>query len=187
MIVTHHREKTINAIVYFTKNTMYCGITKLMKLLYFLDFSHFKQTGKSVTGLDYFTWDRGPVPEGVYYEISKGMKQDMTESISIETFEDSSFIKISPKRNFDPDYFSDREIKLLENLSFIFKEAKSNDMVEATHLRNEPWDRTLREKGANQKIDYMLAVDEQDESILLEDAKEISKEISEVYKIFGVA
>ena len=34
-----------------------------MKLLYFLDFMHFKQTDKSVTGQDYFAWMTGPVPD----------------------------------------------------------------------------------------------------------------------------
>ena len=66
MIITHHREKLINAIIYFAKNTTYCGKTKLLKLLYFLDFYQFKQTGKSVTGLDYFAWKMGPVPKELF-------------------------------------------------------------------------------------------------------------------------
>jgi hypothetical protein len=48
MIITNQREKLVNAIIYFCHNTKYCGKTKLMKLLYFLDFIHFKQTAKSV-------------------------------------------------------------------------------------------------------------------------------------------
>ena len=46
MIVTHHREKLINAIIYFAEKTRYCGKTKLLKLMYFFDFTHFKQTGE---------------------------------------------------------------------------------------------------------------------------------------------
>jgi len=30
MIVTHHREKLINVIIYFAKNTKYCGKTKIL-------------------------------------------------------------------------------------------------------------------------------------------------------------
>jgi len=62
MIITHQRDKLINAIIYLSSNTNYCGKTKLMKLLYFRDFKHFRQTGKSVTGLDYYAWEMGPVP-----------------------------------------------------------------------------------------------------------------------------
>ena len=53
----------LNAIIYMANNTMFCGKTKLLKLLYFLDFKHFNQTAKSVTGLDYFSLEKGTVPK----------------------------------------------------------------------------------------------------------------------------
>ncbi|MCK4554722.1 DUF4065 domain-containing protein [Candidatus Parcubacteria bacterium] len=31
----------------------------MCKLLYNLDYTHFKETGKSVTGLDYYAWEIG--------------------------------------------------------------------------------------------------------------------------------
>jgi hypothetical protein len=54
MLITYERNKLINAIVYFAQNTQHLGKTKLFKLLYLLDFEHFRQTGRSVTGLDYY-------------------------------------------------------------------------------------------------------------------------------------
>jgi hypothetical protein len=36
MLIDTHREKLINAIVYFASNTKYCGKVKLFKLLYIL-------------------------------------------------------------------------------------------------------------------------------------------------------
>jgi uncharacterized phage-associated protein len=81
MILTHHREKLINAIIYFATHTKYCGKTKLMKLLYFLDFKYFKQTGKSVTGQDYFAWQMGPVPRDLFEELSDDMRPDLTSAI----------------------------------------------------------------------------------------------------------
>jgi uncharacterized phage-associated protein len=62
MIITHRREKFIQAIIFFSLKTKYCGKTKLFKLLYLLDFEHFRQTGRSVTGMDYYAWEMGPVP-----------------------------------------------------------------------------------------------------------------------------
>jgi uncharacterized phage-associated protein len=70
MLVEHSREKLINSIIYFLKNTKNCGKTKLFKLLYYLDFMHFRETGRSVTGLDYYAWDFGPVPKKLYDEIN---------------------------------------------------------------------------------------------------------------------
>jgi hypothetical protein len=52
MLVTHEREKLINAILYFAHETKYLGKFKLFKLLYLLDFEHFRLTGHSVTELD---------------------------------------------------------------------------------------------------------------------------------------
>ena len=43
------KEKRINAIRYFCKNTKDLTETKLYKLLYFLDFLHFKEVGRPVT------------------------------------------------------------------------------------------------------------------------------------------
>ena len=52
--IDHSREKLINAILYFVKNTQNCGKLKTLKLLYFLDFIHYKEIGRSVTGLEYY-------------------------------------------------------------------------------------------------------------------------------------
>jgi uncharacterized phage-associated protein len=183
MIITHHREKIINAIIYFATNTKYCGKTKLMKLLYFLDFLHFKQTGKSVTGLDYFAWKMGPVPKVLFDELSGDMKSDMRAAIKV--LPKDGFQGIQPKTKPDIRFFSKREMKLLEDLSFIFEEANAEVMVESTHLKNEPWDRTLRTKGEFQEIDYMLAIDSDIVSLTQDEARERMEERSEMYEIFG--
>ena len=182
MIITHHRKKLINAIIYFTKNTNYCGKIKLMKLLYFLDFCHFKYTSKSVTGLEYFTWEKGPVPKDLFEEFDN-MKPDLKDAISVFPYE--NFQKIVPKNKFNDEYFTNREKKLLEELSFIFKDAKAEGMVEVTHFKNKPWDRTIKEKGQWKKIDYLLSIDDTENSLTYDEAKERMEEISEMHQIFG--
>jgi len=69
MIITYHRDKLINAIVYLLKHTKFCDQAKLYKLLYFIDFKHFQQTGKSVTGQDYIACKEGPEPMELREEI----------------------------------------------------------------------------------------------------------------------
>ncbi len=183
MIITHHREKLINAIIYFATHTRYCGKTKLLKLLYFLDFKHFKQTGKSVTGLEYFAWEMGPVPRELFEELSGNMEPGLKGSIN--ELPKEGFQQIAPKKRFDDQYFSKNEMKLLEDLSFIFKDAKADEMVESTHLRKEPWDITLKQKGEFKHIDYMLAIDSDIVSLPYEEAKERVQERSEMVEIFG--
>jgi uncharacterized phage-associated protein len=182
MIITHHREKLINAIIYFAKNTRYCGKTKLMKLLFFLDFCHFKQTGKSVTGLDYYAWEMGPVPKDLFEELD-AMKPDLKGAVNIAS---GDFRKIIPRKAFDQRHFAKREMELLEKLSFIFSDAKAEDMIEVTHLKNEPWHKTLVQKGPFSKIDYLLAIDSTVDSLSLNQVKERISEISEMHEMLGI-
>lgn len=185
MIITHHREKLINAIVYFAKNTRYCGKTKLMKLLFFLDFWHFRQTGKSVTGLDYYAWERGPVPKALFEELDH-MEPDLREAVSVVKSDD--FQGIKARKKVDTRYFTKRELALLEKISFIFKEAKAGDISEVSHLRNQPWFKTLQEKGEYAKIDYMLSVDEREpDSLTLDEARERVEAIWEMHQAFEAA
>ena len=113
------------------------------------------------------------------------MKPDM--KAAIEDLPKEGFQQIRPKKKFDNQYFSKKEMKLLDDISFIFKDANADDMVEITHLKNEPWERTLKEKGEFQKIDYMLAVDSEIASMSYEEAKERMEERTEMIKIFGAA
>lgn len=76
---------------------------------------------------------------------------------------------------------------MLKALAFIFKDAKADDMIESTHLKNEPWDRTLKEKGEFKKIDYMLAIDSEIVSLPYNEAKDRMEERLEMIKIFGAA
>ncbi len=183
MIITRHREKLINAIVYFCQNTNYCGKTKLMKLLYFLDFMHFKQTGKSVTGLDYYAWEMGPVPKDLYEELDS-MNVDLAEAIRI--MPQDKFQKICARQKFDDKYFTPRQKKLLNVVSEIFRDAKAEQMIESTHLKNHPWDKTIKQKGKFSKIDYLLAIDDTKESLSHDEAQEVMEEVEEMRKIFGV-
>lgn len=184
MILTHRRQKLINAVIYFARNTKYCGKIKLLKLLYFLDFWHFKQTSKSVTGLNYSAWDFGPVPDEFYEEISDEMSPDLAEAIKIIPIE--KFQKIHARKPFDSKYFTKREKRLLELLVEIFRDAKAEDMVESTHLLNSPWDRTLKEKGKHQPIDYFLALDDDPESLRPDEVAHRIREREEMYNAFGV-
>lgn len=65
------RRKLFEAIGFFYKNTKKFGLVKLFKLLYFLDMLHFRETGRSVTGLVYTALPYGPVPLKLYAETTK--------------------------------------------------------------------------------------------------------------------
>jgi len=165
------REKLLNAILFFTAKTKQCGKTKLVKLLYYLDFMHFRETARSVTGLVYSAWQFGPYPTEFARELDNP-PADLNAAFAIQKSANGSFPGVKPRRRYNPDVFSPREKQLLEKIAFIFKDARADDMVEASHLPNHPWDRTIKTKGEKAEIDYMLAIDSEAGSISLEEAEE---------------
>ena len=161
MLANYERQKLINSIIFFSSKTRHCGITKLFKLLYFLDFEHFKQTGRSVTGLDYYAWKMGPVPTVLYNEIPATPEPDLAEKVSFKAIKSKNrnqFVKIEPKSDFEESFFSKRELEIMESLAKEYKLALAEDIIEATHLENLPWHRVYKEeKGKQELIPYEYA------------------------------
>jgi uncharacterized phage-associated protein len=153
------KEKLKNAILFFAKG-MYLTKTKLMKALYELDFRHFKETGKSVTGLDYSAWDRGPVPPKVFFKFQKdnSLSPDFDEIIRISP--QNKGIRILNKVAPNMKYFTKREKRIIDDVLYIYKNADTGMMVGASHEVNKPWDITYRTKGKGKRIDYLLVIDE---------------------------
>ncbi len=182
------KEKRINSILYFCQNTKDLSQTKLYKLLFFLDFFHFKEAGRPVTDLEYFAWDKGPVPQKLYFEIkNKTAPPQILKCILPEKDELTGETKAIYFKNLnkpDMSVFSGREKKILEILAFTFRDTLARDMTEITHLKNEPWHKTLTTKGEKAHIDYLLALDK-DAKIEKELAEERLHLFNEMRQLFG--
>lgn len=58
------------------------SITKMNKLLFYIDFASFKLNTRAITGLSYVNWQHGPVPEGsVSYELYNLLQESGVISI----------------------------------------------------------------------------------------------------------
>lgn len=183
MLKTYERQKLCEAIVYFAQNTRKLGKTKLFKLLYFLDFEHFKQTGRSVTGSEYHAWPKGPVPVKLYEEIEKP-SADLLACVSIEAIPTlrGAMFKVAAKKKFDSKHFTKRELKLLEELATRYKDATADQMIEETHLENRPWHEVYEVKGGKQeRIPYEMALRKQETEEMLRHVRE-HQEVIKNYK-----
>ena len=164
MLISHEREKLINAIIYFAKNTRFLGKTKLCKLLYFLDFEHFKETGRAVTGMDYFAWKMGPVPVKLYEEVDMP-EPDMAERVGFveKLTRRGPMLVVKPIAEFDDSHFTKRELRIMKSLAEEFGDTQADDMIETTHLENQPWHKIYVEQGQRQgHIPYELALRKQE-------------------------
>lgn len=179
MLITHEREKLINAIIYFARQTQYLGKIKLFKLLYLLDFEHFRQTGQSVTGLTYSAWKYGPVPVALAQEWDE-LEPDLAAAIAIrpEQVIDYERQTIAPLAEFNDSHFSKRELRIMAELVSQYGKEYSPKMIDVTHTENGAWIKVWNGgKGFNQRISYNLAIadDEPYRDAILEAAREYNQ------------
>jgi uncharacterized phage-associated protein len=179
MFVSRNREKLINAILYFLRETQHCHTLKLFKLLNFADFEHFRQTGRTITGLDYRALPKGPVPTALFDEIKQGGDKDLKTAIALYEVKDEitdALLRRDLKARipFDKKWFSKRELSVLERVAEFFSELRAEDMSEFSHENKKPWASVYSEgKGTGQLIKPDLILDMQP---LMSEAPTISKE-----------
>jgi uncharacterized phage-associated protein len=166
LLRNHQREKLINVMVYFAQNTQKCGKVKLFKLMYFLDFEHYKQIGRSVTGLNYYAWPMGPVPVDLYAEFDVPAA-DMLSRVQFDPIpvKNGLMIYIKPVAEFDNSYFSKRELRIMEQLVSQYYETSAEEMIEASHLEHKPWQRVYIQEGKKQQLipyEYVLTPKEKE-------------------------
>lgn len=156
------RQKLINTVVFFASNTQFCGKIKLFKLLYLMDFEHFSQTGKSVTGFEYQAWKFGPVPTDLMEEWEE-FGQDLAQAVHIESekvfdYERQSVI-VNDGVVFNDDPFTPRQLNIMQNLAIQYGGEYSPKMIDVTHEQNGAWDRVWQNGlGSKKSIPYSLAL-----------------------------
>jgi len=188
-MIDQYQERLVAAIQYFAKNVKYPSKTKIFKLLFFLDEEHYKQTGLTVTNLDYFAWDFGPVPRKIWCDIKDGQEPDYLKGkirlMPSYDDEDNESRKIEFRTIGSPNMmaFTPRQVLILENISKIYRDVKPNQISSLSHEKNKPWDVTIQTKGAKQKIDFDIVLSQSD-PVTKDEAIQLMKDRSEMITNF---
>lgn len=156
------RNRLTNAVVYFVKNTKSVGKIKLFKLMYLLDFEHYRQTGRSVTGLDYQAWKFGPVPVRLMEEW-EDFPDDLAELVHIKPERVFNHVRqnvvLNEGTTFDDADFTPRQLGIMEQLSHQYADTLSPEMIDVTHAQNGAWEQVWRNgEGGFEPIPYALAL-----------------------------
>jgi uncharacterized phage-associated protein len=184
MSLNMYRNKLLNAILFFSQNTLSCNKTKLLKLLYHLDFIHFRRTGYPSIGLTYYTYEKGPVPVRFWKEIQHGVvPSDFRGKFEIEAKEEAKEFIFKALTDPDLSCFTPREQEIIKMLAKKYYNKTAKQISEETHLPRQPWHTTKVIKGMNKQIDYLLCIDE-DSGISWDEAKNNLSEFYGVIKNF---
>lgn len=136
---TLNKDKYKNAILYFTKycNNNFLGLTKLNKLLYYLDFISYRDRTKSVTNDRYIHKDYGPVPDSVD-DIISNLVANGSLLVNSESWKDSVKYKFEAKKEPNMKVFDSYEKNLLKKICDEFQLWPTEKIVNQTHLE-APW------------------------------------------------
>ncbi len=192
--ISRNREKFIQSMVYFAQNTNWkkLGKKKMCKLLFALDFEHFNQTGRFVTGIAYYAYDHGPYPRDEFNSISdNNSPEDVSKFLAIfprSNYYDNDvegyLIKAKDKVKFNKKIFTPREIEIMARLAEMWKDSSGEMIEQWSHGKNKPWDIVWNiEKRKYQIIDYTYAITE-DSPLTKEEAEAMLKEEREFEAVF---
>jgi uncharacterized phage-associated protein len=146
--------KMEQVILFFLEriNNVHLGRTKLMKLLYYVDFDHFEKHGRSITGAVYRKLPHGPVPKEAQKIIDNMVAKGMVSPVKARVARYAQHRLITRNAQFNPALFSGDEMQTLETVAADWAGATSAQIEAASHAE-APWAAT-KERDV---IDYELA------------------------------
>jgi uncharacterized phage-associated protein len=126
-------KKTKVLLAYIAGHTN-IGKTKLMKLLYLMDFTMYERFGRSITGDTYRHWPQGPVPVMTWRGMKgeDNVKEFLTEE-SIPTSIGTTYIKYTPNRQPDTSAFTSEEKEIIDNILRSYGDMNQQQLVELVH------------------------------------------------------
>ncbi len=147
-------KKMLEMIVYFTA-AVKPWKTKMNKLLFYADFSHYKQTGYSISGAEYKAIQMGPVPVNFGSIFEFAATGDFVD-IAYQEFGNGGIGEaLSPNAShpFDATIFEEEELKTIEQVAKKFEKLSTSEMVNISH-DEQAWSENFAEK---KKISYAYA------------------------------
>ena len=160
--------KLKNLMIYLMErmNNVPMGKTKLMKLLYYIDFNHMARHDVPVTGVDYRKLPHGPVPieaMELWDEMEQFHEIDiLRKDITVDIVE----FKPLPNIQSDLSCFNGEEIQTIDAVIRQWFRATAKMMEDASH-REAPWRCTNDGEIIDYETAYYISKDDGDEDHLV--------------------
>ncbi len=124
-------EKVYNMILFFSEKCILK--TKLLKEMFYSDFLCYKESCKSITGLEYAKLPYGPVPDKFETIINSCVLKDFINyEIEINNNDYESH-NISALKKYDKTLFTKEELDIMEKVKDKFMKFSARDIVDYSH------------------------------------------------------
>lgn len=125
-------EKIINLILYIAEKTKGIFETKLNKILWYVDFLHFKEYAVSITGSVYKHLPLGPVPDNYKWIIAAAEEEGLRGEEVIYN-QDIGGIKYTSTIHLEESYFTKEERRVIDFVVDHFSRYTSKKITDASH------------------------------------------------------
>ena len=144
-------KKFSEMVVFFTEK-LEPWKTKLNKLLFYADFIMHKQTGFSISGVQYRAIPMGPVPNNFnsIFEYLANKKELDIYSTNFANGGMGEQFKPNPNRTFDKELFTTTELQILNLVANKFKNTSTKEIIEVSH-KEKAW---IENNEERKLIDY---------------------------------
>jgi uncharacterized phage-associated protein len=134
------------------------GLTKLLKLLYFADYHHYRNHLKTITGASYVALARGPVVDGYKEEFDALERRGFMAVRPVPVMGHPD----NPKQEFlrigepAPDAFAPEERATLDDVLLKYGDGTGLELSDLTHLELTPWKLVWNEHSPGAPIPLAL-------------------------------
>lgn len=145
------KSKIGNLLAYISVAIPNVNLRKLIKLVYLIDERSVKSRGLSVTWLDYYAWEKGPVAPRIY-EIKQDNGGVFSQYISSSRNAEGKVIIASKISKSDSAIqFSKKELKLIDSILLEYGNMSADDLSDITHSDNGLWDIAIKKHNPDFK------------------------------------
>jgi len=144
--------KMKNMILYITQSLDGEFITKINKLLWYMDFLYFKEFSVSISGSPYVHLPYGPIPSDYDLIVGVMIKEKLLEKEEIQFEEGIVGENLKALSSYDKNSLSENELRIMNFVIDYFKDFSCGKISEYSH-KEKPY----RNTAENEKISYELS------------------------------
>lgn len=139
------QQEFIEYVLYLANNTPNLTLTKLYKLLWFANIEYADTYGEIMIKDVFLRKQFWPVPQmwKDYLDTIRESETQEDENIKLEfsTYNQYSYIHLIPKRKPNPDYFTDADISVLNNVIKIYGSKSAKELSVISH--DQAWNNAI--------------------------------------------
>lgn len=139
-----NRIRVGNVALYIAQHTQHPSKTKVLKLMYLMEERWVLKSHFPFLGIPFEVWQAGPVAKDIFVDLSDGPVL-LSDYVTVTT--DGKGQYVEPTGTFDPDEFSDAELKVMNEVIEKYGQMTASELVLHTHQKGSLWYNAAKEHG----------------------------------------